>query len=106
MEELRALVSVINDSARVLEESCYERDLPLPGLNTPYDVQHEEAMSADPNSLKASADIIAAAGQLTALIQSPPLHLTTIALQVSRRFGYGLFKSLTYITRSTICARQ
>ena len=61
MEDLRALANIVSDSVRAIEESLKSRNISLPDLNTPFDPPNEGA-AADPAFLKASADIIAAAG--------------------------------------------
>lgn len=95
MEDLRALAAIVSDSVRAIEESVKSRNITLPDLNTPFDPQNETA-AADPAFLKASADIIAAAGQLTALLRPPPVHMMTTAIQV----GYHLCSNMCIVLNS------
>lgn len=82
MDELRALGNIVAESIRKIEESCSKRDVTLPSLITPFAPESELA-NDDPVVRQASADIIAAAAQLTALLRPPPVTLMTQAIGVS-----------------------
>ena len=82
LTELRALAQIITAGVDQIEQSCSTRNVAFPGLGVPYDVQSESAR-LDAKVLEASANIVAAAAQITALVRPTGLSLLTMTVQVS-----------------------
>ncbi|KAI5123841.1 hypothetical protein M0805_009133 [Coniferiporia weirii] len=79
MDELHALAKLVTDSVKQIEESCTARNVTFPPLNSTFSLE-SEAARMDPAVLQASANIVAAAAQLTAIVRPPTLTLWTTAL--------------------------
>lgn len=70
------------DSIKHIDESCSSRNVSFPSLDQIF-TPESEAARMDPHVLQASANIVAAAAQLTAIVRPPPLTLLTQSVQVS-----------------------
>lgn len=70
MDSLRSLAKLLNESIQQLDESYAKKGLIFPSLEDP-SVSVDNEVYKDPIVKQATANIIAAAAQITAIVQNP-----------------------------------
>ena len=81
LQELQALVNLINTSFDEIKHACTTQGKDFPSLHEPFDLQ-AEAIVVFPEVLKAGSVITAAASQLATAVRPPTLSVFAQALQV------------------------
>ncbi|EIN06898.1 O-methyltransferase [Punctularia strigosozonata HHB-11173 SS5] len=80
---LRALSTLISSAVQDLEKVYNNASAPFPDLDEPFNpFNASEGVAREPGAVAASSVIVAAAGQLTALLRPPPLSLLSAALSM------------------------
>jgi hypothetical protein len=76
------LLTIINDNVKLLKSVCRENGTQIPDLQSPFHPA-SEAFRANPQAAEAISLVVAAAGQLSAILTPPPVSLYHVVGGVS-----------------------
>lgn len=91
--ELKALRDIISSSVDRIVDICEKTGKPFPSLNEPIQFSEftPDGIRNDPKVLDEIGLIVAATTQLAAVVNPPPVTLTTSAFRVSAMFPFILY---------------